>query len=159
MYVSCGELLFAEAMRVWHCAVLLSEVIHVWCAQCARGHPGPGPPGHEESWEGGCLGMHVRWGEVVCAICDDAPQEVAMLAELEHESGGSLKTAQNLHALDRELQHDAAPKVDALVLRLDLHLDFVLDWFLARLTGVVDALLGSQRHDEPSQDHGGVVGQ
>ncbi len=103
--------------------------------------------------------MHVRWGEVVCAICDVAPQDVAMLAELEHESGGSREAAQVLHALDRELQHDAAPKVVALVLRLDLNLDFVFDWFLARLTGVVDELLGSQRHDEPSQSHGGVAGQ
>jgi hypothetical protein len=52
-----------------------------------------------------------------------------------------------------------APKLDAHVLRLDLHLDLGLDWFLARLTGVVDELLGSQRHDDPGQDHGGVAGQ
>ncbi len=103
--------------------------------------------------------MHVRWGEVVCAICDIAPQDVAMLVELEHESGGSREAAQVLHALDRELQHDAVPKIDVIVLRLDLDLDLGPDWFLARLTGVVDALLGSQRHDDPSQDHGGVAGQ
>ena len=102
--------------------------------------------------------MHVRCGEVVCVICV-APQDVAMLAELEHESGGSREAAQLLHALYRELEHDAAPKLVALVLNLDIDLDFVLDWFLARLTGAVDALLGSQRHDEPSQDHGGVAGQ
>ncbi len=103
--------------------------------------------------------MQARWGEVVCAICDVAPQEVAILAELEHESGGSREAAQLLHALYRELRHDAAPKFVALVLRLDLDLDFCLDWFLARLTGAIDELLGSQRHDDPSQDHGGVAGQ
>ena len=78
-----------------------------------------------------------------------------MLVQLKHESGESREAAQVLHALDRELQHEAAPKLVALVLRLDLDLDFGLDWFPARLTGVVDALLGSQRHDDPSQDHGG----
>ncbi len=98
--------------------------------------------------------MHVRWGEVVCATCDVAPRVVAMFIELEHESGGSREAAQHLHALDRELQHEAAPKLVALVLRLGLELGFGLDWFLARLTGVADALLGSQRHDNPSQDHG-----
>ncbi len=87
--------------------------------------------------------MHVRWGEVVFAICDVAPQDVVMLVELEHEGGGSREAAQLLHALDRELQHDAAPKIDVLVVRLDLDLDFGLDWFPAHLTGVVDALLGS----------------
>ncbi len=157
MYVSCGELLFSEAMRVWRCAVLLSDAMRVRCAQCAHGPIGPGHHGRDELCAGGCLGMHVRWGEVVCAICDVAPQEVAMLAELEHESGGSREAAQLLHALDRELVHEAAPKLVALVLRLDL--DFGLDWFLVHLTGVVDELLGSQRHDEPSQDHGGVAGQ
>jgi hypothetical protein len=78
---------------------------------------------------------------------------------LVHESGGSREAAQHLHALDLELQHEAAPKIDALVLRLDPDLDFGIDWFLARLTGVVDELLGSQRHDGTSQDHGGVAGQ
>ncbi len=87
--------------------------------------------------------MYVRCGEVVCAICDVAPQDVAMRVELEHQSGGSREAAQVLHALDRELQHEAAPKRDVLVLRLDLDLDFDLDWFIARLTGVVDELLGS----------------
>ena len=82
-----------------------------------------------------------------------------MLFGLEHESGGSREAAQLLHALYRELEHDAVPKFVAHVLRLDLDLDFVLGWFLARLTGAVDALLGSQRHDDPSQDHGGVAGQ
>ncbi len=52
-----------------------------------------------------------------------------------------------------------APKLVARALRLDLDLDFGLDWFLARLTGVADALLGSQRHDDRSQDHGGVAVQ
>ncbi len=85
--------------------------------------------------------MHVRWGEVVCAI-RVAPQDVAMPVQLEHESGGSREAAQHLHALDSELQHEAAPKFDSCVLRLDLDLDFGLDWLLARLTGVVDALLG-----------------
>ncbi len=103
--------------------------------------------------------MHVRWGEVVCAICDVAPHDVAILAVLEHESGGSREAAQHLHALDHELEHDAVPKIVALVLRLDLDLDLGLDCFLARLTGAVDALLGSQRHDDPGQDHGGVAGQ
>ncbi len=69
--------------------------------------------------------MHVRWGEVVCVICDIAPQEVAMPVQLEHESGGSREAAQVFHALDCELQHEAAPKLDVLVLRLDL--DFGLD--------------------------------
>ncbi len=73
--------------------------------------------------------------------------------------GGSREFAQHIHALGFELEHDAAPKNDALVLRLDLDLDFCLDCFLARLTGEVDALLGSQGHDDPSQDHGGVAGQ
>jgi hypothetical protein len=137
VYVSCGELLFSEAMGVWHCVVLLSAVIHVWCAQCAHGHRGSGH-GHDESCKGGCLGMHVRWDEVVCAICD-----VAMLVELEHVSGGSREAAQLLHALGFELEHDAVPKLVARALNLDLDLDFGLDWFLARLTGDVDALLGS----------------
>jgi hypothetical protein len=87
--------------------------------------------------------MHVRWGEVVFAICDVAPQDVVMLVELEHESCGSCEAGQLLHALDRELVRDAVPKIDALVLRLNLDLDFGLDWFLARLTGEVDALMGS----------------
>jgi hypothetical protein len=112
MYVSCGELLFAEAIRVWYCVVLLSEAMHVRCAQCARGNPGPGH-GHDGLCEGGCLGVHVRWGEVVCAICV-APQDVAMLAKHEHESGGSREAAQLLHALDCELRHEAAPKLVAL---------------------------------------------
>ncbi len=103
--------------------------------------------------------MHVCCGEVVCAICDAAPQDVAMLTELKLESGGSREAEQVLHALDRELEHDAVPKIDALVLRLDLDLDFGLNCFLARLTGVVDELLGSQRHDDPSQDHDAVAGQ
>jgi hypothetical protein len=81
-----------------------------------------------------------------------------MLAKLEHESGGSREAVQLLYALDHELEHDAAPKIDALVLRLNLYLDFVLDWLLARLTGVVDELMGSQRHDDLSQGHGGVAG-
>ncbi len=102
--------------------------------------------------------MHVRCGEVVCDM-HVAPQDVAMLVGLEHESGGSREATQQLHAVDRELEHDAVPKFDALVLRLDLDLDFCLDWFLARLTGAIDAPLGSQRHDNPSQDHGGVAGQ
>ncbi len=89
--------------------------------------------------------MHVSCGEVVFAICDVDPQEVPMLAELEHESGGSREAAQVLHALDLELEHDAVPKFVALVLRLDLDLDFGLDWFLARLPGVVVELLGSYR--------------
>jgi hypothetical protein len=156
MYVSCGELRFGEAMRVRHCAVLLSAVIHVYFAQCARGHRGSGY-GRDELCAGGCLGMQVSCSEVVCAICDVAPQDVAMPVQLEHESGGSREAAQLLHALDRELEHDAAPKSDALVLRLDL--DFGLDWFPARLTGAVDELLGSKRLDDPSQDHGGVAGQ
>jgi hypothetical protein len=141
MYVSCGELRLAEAMRVWHRVVLLSEAIHVWCAQCVHGHIGPGH-GHDESCEGGCLGMNVRWGEVVCATCEVA-QDVVMIAELEHESGGSREAAQLLHALDCELEHDAVPKIDVRVLRLDLDLDLGLDWFPAHLTGEVDALLGS----------------
>ena len=87
--------------------------------------------------------MHVRRGEVVCAICDVAPQDVALPVQLEHESGGSREAAQLFHVLGRELQHDAAPKLDARALRLDLDLDFGLDWFLARLTGVADELLGS----------------
>ncbi len=148
MYVGCGELLFSEAMHVWYCAVLLSEAMRVCCSQCAHDHPGSGH-GHDELCAGGCLGIHVRWGEVVCAICDVAPQDVAILAVLGHESGGSREAAQLPHALDLELEHDAASKIDAIVLRLDLHLDFGLDWFLARLTGVVDELLGSQRHDDP----------
>ncbi len=78
-----------------------------------------------------------------------------MPVELEHESGGSREAAQLLHALDRELEHDAAPKLDALVLRLDLD----LDWFPAHLTGEVDELLCSQRHDESSLDRGAVAGQ
>jgi hypothetical protein len=156
MYVGCGELLFAEAMRMWYCAVLLSEVMCVRCAQCAHGHIGPGL-GHGESCEGGCLGMHVCCGEVVCAICDVAPHDVPMLFGLEHESDGSREAAQLLHALYRELEHDAVPKFVAHVLRLDR--DFGLDWFPTRLTGEVDALLGSQRHDDPSQDHDGVAGQ
>ena len=85
--------------------------------------------------------MHVRWGEVVCVICDVASQDVATPVQLEHESGGSREAAQLPHALDLELEHDAVPKLVALVLRLDL--DFGLDWFLVHLTGVVDALLGS----------------
>ncbi len=88
MYVSCDELLVAEAMRVWHCAVLLCEAMRVRCSQCARGNPGPGH-GHDELCAGGCLGMHVRYGEVVCAICDVAPQDVVLPVELEHEGGGS----------------------------------------------------------------------
>ncbi len=103
--------------------------------------------------------MHVRCGEVVCVICDVAPQDVAMPVQLEHESGGSRDAAQVFHALDRELEHDAVPKFVALVLRLDLDLDFVLDWFPARLTGAVDVLLGSQRHDNLSQEHVGVASQ
>ncbi len=129
----------------------------MWCAQCAHDHIGPGH-GHDESCEGGCLGMHVRWGEVVCATCV-VQQDVAMLVELEHERGGSREAAQHLHALDRELEHDAISKIDVCVLRLDLDLDFGLDWFPTRLTGAVDALMGSQRHDDPSQDHGSVAGQ
>ncbi len=86
------------------------------------------------------------------------PQDVAILVELEYESDGSREAAQYLHALDRELEHEAAPKIDARVLRLDRDLDFGLDWFLARLTGAVDALMGPQRHDDLSQDHGGVAG-
>jgi hypothetical protein len=82
-----------------------------------------------------------------------------MLAELEHEIDGSREAAQLFHALDCELEHDAAPKLDVLVLRLDFDLDFVLDWFTDRLTGVVDALLGSKRHDDPGQDHGAVADQ
>ncbi len=101
--------------------------------------------------------MHVLWGEVVCAICNVAPQDVAMPVQLEHESGGSREAAQLLHALDRQFEHDAVPKLDVLVLRIDL--DFGLDWFPARLTGVVNELLGSQRHDKPSQDHGAVTGR
>ncbi len=92
-------------------------------------------------------------------ICDVASQDVAMLVQLEHESGGSTKVAQLPHSLDCELVHDAAPKLDAFVLRLDLDLDFGLDWFLARLTGVLDELLGSQRQDDLGQDHGAVAGQ
>ncbi len=95
--------------------------------------------------------MHVRWGEVVCATYDVAPQDAAMPVELEHESGGSREAAQVIPALDRELVRDAAPKIDALVLRLDLDLDFGLDWFPARLTGDVDALLGSQRRATQSR--------
>ncbi len=155
MYVGCGELRLVEAMRVWYCAVLLAEAMRVRCSQCAHGHNGPGH-GPDESCEGRCLGMHVRCGEVVCAICV-ASQDVAMPVQLEHESGGSREAAQHLHALDRELQHGATPKLVARALRLDL--DFGLDWFLAHLTGVVDALLGLQRHDDPSQDHGAVAGQ
>ncbi len=128
------------------------------CAQCAHGHIGPGY-GRDESRESGCLGMHVRWGEVVSAICDVAPQDVAMLVELEHESGGSREGAQVFQALDCELEHDAVPKVDVLVLRIDLDLDLGLDWLPVRLTGVVDELLGSQRHDETGQDHGAAAGQ
>jgi hypothetical protein len=96
---------------------------------------------------------------------DAAGQDVATLVELEHQSGGSRDVAQHLHALDRELQCDAAPKIDVLVLRLDLELDldldidFGLNWFLARLPGVVVELLGSQRHDDPSRDHGAAAGQ
>jgi hypothetical protein len=157
MYASCGELQFSEPMRVWHCAALLCEAMRVCCAQCARGHRGSGY-GHNESCEGGCLEMHVRCGEVVCAI-SVAPQDVAMPVQLEHESGGTREAAQVLHALDCELQHDAAPKLVALVLRLDPDLDFGLDWLPARLTGEADALLGSQRHADSSQDHGGVAGQ
>ncbi len=87
--------------------------------------------------------MHVRWGEVVCATCDVDPQNVAILAVLEHESGGCREAAQLLHALYRELELVVVPKSDALVLRLDLDLDFGLDWFPACTTGVVDELLGS----------------
>ena len=87
--------------------------------------------------------MYVRCGEVVCAICDVAPQDVAMLVELEHESGGSREAAKLLHVLDCELEHDPVPKIDARTLHLDLYLDFGLNWFLARLPGVVDELLGS----------------
>ncbi len=50
------------------------------------------------------------------AICDFAPQDVAMLVELEHESCGSGEAAQVLHALDREREHDAFPSLDAHVL-------------------------------------------
>ncbi len=124
MYVSCGEPLFSEAMRVWYCAVLLSESMRVRCDQCARGHRGSGY-GRDGSCEGRRPGMHVRWGEVVRAICD--PQDVAMPVQLEHVSGGSREAAQVFHALDRELEHDAAPKLVALVLRLDLELDFFLN--------------------------------
>jgi hypothetical protein len=68
--------------------------------------------------------MHVHWCEVVCSICDVAPQDVAMPVQLEHESGGSREAARLLHALDCERQHEAAPKLDVLVvLRLDLDLD------------------------------------
>ncbi len=91
--------------------VLLCEAMRVCCDQCARGHPGPGHHGHGEMCEGGCLGMHVCCGEVVCVICDVAPQDVAMPVELEHESGGSREAAQVLHALNRELVYDAAPKM------------------------------------------------
>ncbi len=129
MYVSGGELLFAKAMRVLCCAVLLCEAMRVCCAQCVRGHRGSGH-GHDGLREGGCMGMQVRCGEVVCAIGDIAPQDVAMPVQLEHESGGSREAAQVLHALDHELEHDAVPKIVALVL-------------LARLTGVVDELLSS----------------
>ncbi len=66
-----------------------------------------------------------------------------MLVELEHESGGSREAAKLLHALYRELEHDTVRKIDARVLRLDLDHGFGLDWFLARLTGVADELLGS----------------
>ncbi len=103
--------------------------------------------------------MHVCCAEVVWAICDVAPQDVAIPVELEHESGGSCEAAQLLHALYRELEHGAVPKFDACVVRLDLDLDFVLDWLLARLTGEVDGLLGSQRHDGQSQDYGAAAGQ
>ncbi len=96
---------------------------------------------------------------MVCAIRDVAPQDVALLAKLEHESGGPREAAQLLHAPDRELEHDAAPKLVARMLRLDPDLGFELDWFPAHLTGVVDELLGSQRHDDPGQDHGAVAGQ
>jgi hypothetical protein len=78
-----------------------------------------------------------------------------MLVQLEHESGGSREAAQVLHALDRELQHEA--RCPCLAPRPRPRL-----WpccVLARLTGVIDELLGSQRHDDPSQDHGGVAGQ
>jgi hypothetical protein len=63
MYVSCGELIFSEAMRVWYCAVLLSEVIHVWCAQCARGHRGSGygRDGLCRVGVWGCMCAMVRW--------------------------------------------------------------------------------------------------
>ncbi len=32
MYVGCGELLFAEAIHVWYCAVLLCEAMRVSCS-------------------------------------------------------------------------------------------------------------------------------
>jgi hypothetical protein len=81
-----------------------------------------------------------------------------MLVELEHESGGSSEAAQLLHALDRELEHDAAHKLVALSLRLDLELDFGLDWSLPARLAWLMSFLGSHRLDDPSQDHGGVAG-
>jgi hypothetical protein len=66
-----------------------------------------------------------------------------MPVQLEHESGGCREAVQHLHTFDRELQHDAVPKLVARALNLDLDIDFGLDWFPARLTGVIDELLGS----------------